>query len=594
MQTTRITRLYLLLTAAAIAACAGSPSRQPANSEGATRVDAAPQLSIPDHALDALPLEHLLAAEFALREDDLDAAAQAYLEAARESDAVEVARRATRVNLAAQRWQDAATALARWRELGGAQAPDFRQAEALLALGQGDADTATSLLLGLLQTGGMPATRLAAGALEAAPDRALALNVFERLAAAPTLPDDRAVLIGLSQLALKFERKDLAEALAVRASERLPDAPEVWFWRARLANAAGNSEEARRVLKQAVALNPNNPDIRRTYAVLLKNELGDAKAAAQVLAEMPPDDETLTLRAAYAIEAEDWPQVAAVQQALTALPQPRPAARLMLLGGVAEALAEQIEQTAPGSAEIARRREEAARWYRDVPSEAEEYPRALQRMAVLDQQAGRVDAALARLAELREIADSGSEDYADSFLLEAELLDRAGRENEALAALDAGLAALPDEQRLRYSRGLLRERVGRVDEALEDFRVLVETDPDNAAYLNAYGYTLTDRTDRHDEALVLIERALAMNPEDIATTDSMGWVLYKLGRHDEALVHLRRAHAAQPDGEIAAHLGEVLWVKGEREEARKLWRAAVEADPDNRALKAVLARFKPW
>jgi tetratricopeptide (TPR) repeat protein len=586
----RATRTATVLTAFLLAACAGGPAER----DAARPTGDAPGslLSIPDTALDVLPLEHLLAAEFALREENLDEAASAYLEAARRSGDVEVARRATRVNLSAQRWDDAAVALERWRQLGDEGTGDFQQAQALLALGQGDGERARTLLMELLRRGGMPAARLAGGALEAAPDRGLALTVLQQIADDPALPDDAAVLIGLSQLSLQMERNDLAEALALRASERLPGSPEVWFWRSRLANAAGDTEQARAILEQAVATNPDNPDIRRTYAVLLKTEFGDVAAAAKALAALPPDDETLALRAAYAVEAEEWSEAAGALDALAALPPPRPAGRLLLMGGVAEALA---EAAGDDEASAQRRRDEATRWYGEVPESAtDDHVRAQQRLAVLDQQSGRLDAALARLLALRERIDPGSPAFADSYLLEAELLDRADRSGDALKVLDAGLAALPDEARLRYARGLTYERLDQVDAALEDFRTLVETNPDNPVYLNAYGYTMADRTTRYEEALGLIERALELNPEDVATIDSMGWVLFKLGRTDEAIDYLRQAYAQQDDGEIAAHLAEALWANGERDEARRILRKAAEADPDGRALKAAIERLKPW
>jgi tetratricopeptide (TPR) repeat protein len=593
MQTTRIPLLALWLAAGFLAACSGSQVRSGQDGAGE---QAQSLLSIPDATLDALPLEHLLAAEFALREEKLDEAAQAYLVAAQASDSIEIARRAARVNLSAQRWQDAETAISRWRELANGEPDDMRQAEALLALGQGNADLAAQRLLGLLAGGGMPATRLVSGALEAAPDRGLAIRVFERVIAAPELPKDASVLIGLSQLGLKLERNDLAEALAQRATEQLPDSAKAWFWRSRLANAAGETAQARRILEQAATANPGDVDIKRTYAVLLKTEFGDAKAAAEVLGKLPPDDETLALRAAYAVEAEDWTQAAQALQGLAALPAPRPAQRLILMGGVAESLAAAgSEKGSQAKAETQRWRGEAARWYGEIPDSADnEYPRALQRLAVLDQQAGRLDQARARLARLRESADPDSDAFIDSYLLEAELLDRDGRVDQALSVLDESLAALPRQERLQYARGLMRERANRIDDALADFRALSEAHPDNPVYLNAYGYTMADRTTRHTEAHELIERAFAMNPDDVATIDSMGWVLFKLGRHDEALAYLRQAYAEQSDGEIAAHLGEVLWVKGVRDEAREILRKALAEDGENRALKATIARLKPW
>ena len=95
--------------------------------------------------------------------------------------------------------------------------------------------------------------------------------------------------------------------------------------------------------------------------------------------------------------------------------------------------------------------------------------------------------------------------------------------------------------------------------------------PDDANAMNALGYTLADRTDHKAEALALIQKALTLKPGEPAIIDSLGWVQYRLGNLDEALEQLRRAYDKQPDAEIAAHLGEVLWVSGQKDEARRVW-----------------------
>ena len=123
-----------------------------------------------------------------------------------------------------------------------------------------------------------------------------------------------------------------------------------------------------------------------------------------------------------------------------------------------------------------------------------------------------------------------------------------------------------------------------------DLRKILVIEPDSVAALNALGYTLADRTDRYQEALELINRARAADPDNAAIIDSYGWVLYRLGRPEDALGELRRAFALQKDAEIGAHLGEVLWVLGKREEARKYFEQAREIDPDNRALQRALEK----
>src|SRR5690606_30018889 len=120
-------------------------------------------------------------------------------------------------------------------------------------------------------------------------------------------------------------------------------------------------------------------------------------------------------------------------------------------------------------------------------------------------------------------------------------------------------------------------------------KILV-ADPESIPALNALGYTLADRTDRFDEALQLIDRARVADPDNPAIIDSYGWALYRLGRNRDALVALRRAVPLQKDAEIGAHLAEVLWMTGEREEARKYFEEARKIDPENRSLLRALEK----
>ena len=178
----------------------------------------------------------------------------------------------------------------------------------------------------------------------------------------------------------------------------------------------------------------------------------------------------------------------------------------------------------------------------------------------------------------------------DAYLLEAELRQKHDDDAGELDALARGLAAYPDDNNLLYARGLAWERRDRIDRAEADLRRVLVTDPTNTAALNALGYTLADRTDRYKEALELIDRARAAAPDEAAIIDSYGWVLYRLGRKDEALVQLRRAYTLMKDPEIAAHLGQLLWEKGQHEEARKLFDEARRLDPDNRSLQRALEK----
>jgi Flp pilus assembly protein TadD len=209
---------------------------------------------------------------------------------------------------------------------------------------------------------------------------------------------------------------------------------------------------------------------------------------------------------------------------------------------------------------------------------------------VLDQ-LGRTDQALEFLRELQAQTGEDSTQLGNVFLLEADLLTRKGRSAEARGVYQRGLETLPDDTRLLYARALLAAEQSDVPAAEKDLRRVIELKPDDAEALNALGYTLADRTDRRAEALELIERAYKLKPDEPAIIDSLGWIRYRMGDLDASLKALRQAYEKQNDPEIAAHLGEVLWVKGDREEARRVWEQGRKKDAKNKALLETIKRL---
>jgi tetratricopeptide (TPR) repeat protein len=182
---------------------------------------------------------------------------------------------------------------------------------------------------------------------------------------------------------------------------------------------------------------------------------------------------------------------------------------------------------------------------------------------------------------------------AQLYVIRVQSIVERGALDEAEALLNEGLARYPDNTNLRYSLALLYEDQERNRRALEVLEELAEENPDDAAILNAYGYLLTDRFDRHDEARDYIERALALNPDSPAIIDSMGWVLYKLGDYRAARDYLERAYRLEQDPEIAAHLVDARWQLGERDSARELLRQSLDTNPDSRHLQEVDERLSP-
>ncbi|MBK8523343.1 MAG: tetratricopeptide repeat protein [Betaproteobacteria bacterium] len=231
---------------------------------------------------------------------------------------------------------------------------------------------------------------------------------------------------------------------------------------------------------------------------------------------------------------------------------------------------------------------EAVGYYRQVAS-GEQYATAQIRTAQLLIKQGET------LAVAQEHLQTSAKRYPPAqtqfVVAEAQLLRDAGRDEEALALLDQVNAKQPDQAEVLYDAALLAEKLGRMNIVEANLRRVIELRPDNAHAYNALGYSLAERGIRLDEARQLIAKALELAPEDPFIMDSMGWVLYRQGDLQGALTFLEKAYAIKKDAEIAAHLGEVLWVLERREEAQKIWADAAKRHPGNAELKAVRAKF---
>lgn len=201
-----------------------------------------------------------------------------------------------------------------------------------------------------------------------------------------------------------------------------------------------------------------------------------------------------------------------------------------------------------------------------------------------------------RIAEAREVVRRAPEreagDARAKLLAEAGVLREVKRWGDAYEVLGSAVQKFPEDTDLLYEQAMVAEKLERLDEMERLLRRVIELKPDNAHAHNALGYSLADRRQRLPEARQLIQRALELSPGDPFITDSLGWVEYRMGNPAEAKRLLRQAYASRPDVEIAAHLGEVLWASGEREEARRVWREAKTRDAANDVLRETLSRLK--
>jgi tetratricopeptide (TPR) repeat protein len=193
---------------------------------------------------------------------------------------------------------------------------------------------------------------------------------------------------------------------------------------------------------------------------------------------------------------------------------------------------------------------------------------------------------------IRAVPERTAEDARAKLLAEAQVLRDVKNWTEANAVLVTANQRFPNDADLLYEQSMMAEKLNRMDEMERLLRKVIELKPDHHHAYNALGYSLAERNLRLSEARGLIQKALDLAPGEPFITDSLGWVEYRLGNRDEALRLLRIAYKARPDVEIGAHLGEVLWVNGQRDEARTVWRAAREKDGGNEVLRETLARLK--
>jgi len=519
------------------------------------------------------PMVALLAGEFALQAGQLGEATDWYLAVARAvKDDPVLAERATRIALLANDDRRAAQALRLWR----ARAPEtlvMRAAAATLELRAGRLGRAQRELEDLLRSPDPQGWRHARLALVGGRDPQRIARVLGALVDGGAIPSDLAAWTEFGRLAIQLDDEGLKRRLLDQLAARFPDEPRVALLVAGQLRQSGQLEQARALLLQVEAAAATDPEVRNLLAMAYESirEFGEA---ARVVALGPQDTTSYGVRASLLARAGERAGLEAMYRELAAAAGAPDPGRRLLLGRMAEFLGHAAE---------------AVDWYRSVPG-GPQRTEARTRIAVALHELGRKDEAYAEARALQEDAGAPEAARRDAYLLEAELRQREADPAE-MDALDRGLAAWPDDTALLYARALAWERRDRIDRAEADLRRVLALDPENVAALNALGYTLADRTSRYQEALELIDRARLAEPDNAAIVDSYGWVLYRLGRNEDALVELRRAWSLMKDPEVAAHVGEVLWVLGRKEEAQRFFEEAWKLDPGNRALRRVLEQF---
>lgn len=365
--------------------------------------------------------------------------------------------------------------------------------------------------------------------------------------------------------------------------------------------------DARKVLEQLLVLQPEYDDAIISYAVVL-NQLSEKDEALRWLEELlkrRKDD--IDLHIFYARLLSDMQRFDESQQQFESLRATHPNDPNVLLSlgllylrenRLSDAkscflsLSDHQNYINDASYYIGRIAEEendlsaALDWYRKLSSSSY-YFETQMRMGLLLSKQGKLEEAR---THLQNVPVQNNKQWYTSIKVEAEILSNAERYDEAMEIYNQALQDKEHDE-LFYARAMLAEKIGDLDRLEQDLLYLLKKDPTNSDVLNALGYMLADKTDRYDEAYKLVKQALEISPNDHHILDSMGWVLYRQGQLDEAIGFLNRALEQKHDPEVAAHLGEVLWVKGDKDAAHAIWNLGLEHSPSYEKLHEVINRF---
>lgn len=515
-----------------------------------------------------------LLGEIALQRDYLDVAAESLTRLARTTRDPRIAERATDIALRARRFEEAKEVITLWIALEP-ESIHARQAAVVLFVGSGQLDNARPHLEKLL--------------------------AFEPESA------DKAFM-QLNKLLSRHHDKNETLKLVRQLASRYSKLPEAHFAVSQAAWAANHLELASDAMKQALRLRPDW-EIAAIHQGRILQKIANAEAFSfydQYLRKFPGANDMRIAYIRMLMEEKDFNQSREQFRKLE-LENPTNPDVALAIGLLSaelddfesaeryfkQALRLGFEDTNTIHFNLGRVNEVSERYtdamdaYRRVTGGERYIPAQVRYAFLLAKQDGLV---LAR-QHLQAVRALDEEQSTQLVLSETQLLREHHAYQEAFELLNIHLKKNPDQTELLYDRALIADKIGKVDILERDLRRLIELKPDSAHAYNALGYSLAERGQRLPEALALIQKAIELSPDDPYIMDSLGWVYYRMGNLKKGLNYLNLAFAARPDPEIAAHLGELLWVSGEREDAEKIWRSALEEYPDNELLMDTMKRF---
>ena len=578
-----LTRTLTLIASLALAACA-QPPVQPAAPAAAvqplpkvvTQVPVPRVTPLPNIELSESILFKITLAEIAVQRGQPHVAVPAFLEVARETKDPRIARRAAEVAWNARFLPAALEAATLWLQ-ADPESARARQTVIALLVNQSRLDDALPHLekwltgdADLVGQNFLQLSTLVAGHQ----DKPAILRLLRTLAAKyPQVPE---ASLAVAQAAWNANDQPAALVASRQALKLRPDWELAALFQAQ-ALQRSSEQEAIVFLDAFVKAHPGARDARLNYARMLVSAQRYPEARKQfevLLGEAPNNAEIIMAVATLSIQAKDYAAAEVQLRRALDIGHKEPDTVRMYLGQVSEEL---------------QRTDEALKWYATVTHGTQFIPAQARYAGVLAKQGKLAEAR----RHLQTVEAGDAQQRTQLTLAEAGLLREANAYQEAFDFLGAALARTPDAADLLYDHAMAAEKVNRIDVLEANLRKVIAMQPSHAHAYNALGYTLADRNQRLPEALALIETAHKLAPEDPFILDSLGWVLHRLGRNEEALGYLQRSFELRPDAEIAAHLGEVLWLLGRQAEARKLWMNALRDHPKNEVLQSTVKRLAP-
>ncbi len=525
--------------------------------------------------LSAEILQYLMVAEIAGQRGKLDIAVANYLQAAKLSQDASVAERASRIAIFARKDRAALAASKIWVQL----APESAEAHQITA-----------------------AMLVRAGDLESA------LRHFEQVLSLSNKSEQKIFML-ITSLLSKERDKNIALDIMKRLIAKHPKSPSAYYAYANLALLTKEYEVAYKAINKALALKKYWNEAAVLKATILHRLGKNDEAIAWLAKELQQQPDNFKLRLYFArklVDAKQYP--AAYDEFQNVYAAENNMGALYAMGLLANRMnkIELAEKHFTRLSDSGEHKNEANFYLGQIREKKKDYSQAIDRYSKVQTGVYAFESRLriiillgkqGKVSQAREQASninvSKPGEQVRLYIAEGEVLRENKMHVEALELYTDGLGTIPDNLDLLYARALIFEKLNRIDEAISDLRHIVKLDPQNIQTLNALGYTLVDKTDKVHEGMEYIQQAYQMRPTDPAIIDSMGWAYYRLGKLDKAVTYLKRAFALFNDAEVAAHLGEVLWVRGEKDEAKRIWKDSLRETPTHDTLLNAIKRFMP-